>query len=92
MMRALATCVLAMLLTACVNDPLATSPSSNPDLHVDTLFTHDGCTVYRFHDLGYHYYVRCLGAPSAGPVATFTCRGKGCPNEDAIPTLTYPER
>jgi hypothetical protein len=92
MMRKLAALLLWMPITGCVTDPLATSPSSNPDLHVDTLFTHDGCTVYRFRDLGYHYYVRCLGAPSSQTVSTFTCRGKGCSGEDAIPTLAYPEQ
>ncbi len=92
MMRALALCLLVIPLSACVTDPLATSPSNNPDLHVDTLFTHEGCTVYRFHDLGYHYYVRCADAPPRATVSTFTCRGKGCVNEDAIPTLSYSEQ
>jgi Domain of unknown function (DUF4884) len=44
-----------------VNEPIASTPSSNPDVQVDLLFTHDGCSVYRFHDGTYHYYVRCEG-------------------------------
>jgi hypothetical protein len=80
-------CLLSAVATACVADPIATSPSSNPDVHVDVLLTHDGCTVYRFRDLGYHYYVRCgVGSPDP-TVSTFTCRGKGCAGEDAIPTI-----
>ena len=78
-----------MPLTACVTEPLATSPSSNPDLRVDTLFTHDGCTVYRFRDLSYHYYVRCQNSPPTETVSTLSCNGKGCKNEDSIPTMSY---
>jgi hypothetical protein len=81
-----------MILAACVTDPLATSPSNNPDVHVDTLFTHEGCTVYRFLDLGYHYYVRCHDTPAGEAESTFSCRGKGCKSEDAIPTLSSSER
>ena len=77
-----------MPLTACVTDPLATSPSSNPDLRVDMLFTHDGCTVYRFRDLSYHYYVRCDNARPTQIVSTLSCNGKGCWNDDSIPTLS----
>jgi hypothetical protein len=88
MIRSLAACLLVMPLAACVTEPMATTPSTNPDLHVDTLFTHDGCTVYRFRDLGYHYYVRCGGAGPTETVSTLSCRGKGCSNEDAIPTLS----
>jgi hypothetical protein len=71
---------------ACVNEPIASSPSTNRDVNVDVLFTHDGCTVYRFRDGSYyHYYVRCRGEPS---VVTLSCRGKGCVDDDSIPTLS----
>ncbi len=78
------------MLAACVNDPVATSPSNNADVHVDELFTHDGCTVYRFKDLQYHYYVRCKGEPSA--TATLSCVGKGCRDDDTIQTVPQPSR
>jgi hypothetical protein len=72
------------LVAACVNDPVATAPSNNADIHVDELFTHEGCTVYRFRDGAYHYYVRCNGDPV---VTTLSCLGKGCNVDDRIPTI-----
>ncbi len=86
MHRPLAVPLLLLPLTAaCVNDPIATAPSNNADIHVDELFTHDGCTVYRFRDGNYHYYVRCKGDPA---VTTLSCIGKGCKDDDSIPTTT----
>jgi hypothetical protein len=77
------------LVAACVNDPVATSPSNNADIHVDQLFTHDGCTVYRFKDGWYHYYVRCKGEPA---VTTLSCMGKGCKDDDSIQTIPVAAR
>lgn len=35
----------------------------NRDFQVDTLFTHDGCTVYRFNDGGAsRYFTNCKGS------------------------------
>jgi hypothetical protein len=87
MMRALAACLVATSFMGCVaTEPVATSPSNNPDLHVDTLFTHDGCTIYRFRDLAYHYYVRCQDASPAQTISTLGC-GKTCRREEVIQTL-----
>ena len=37
-----------------------TAPTDNSAIAVEQLFTHDGCSVYRFRDAGYpRYYVRC---------------------------------
>jgi hypothetical protein len=85
---ALALTILA-LVTACVNDPVSTVPSNNAGIHVDELFTHDGCTVYRFRDGSYHYYVRCKGEPGKGvpETTTLSCIGKGCKDDDSIPTF-----
>jgi hypothetical protein len=84
MIRTPALTLLAIPLLACVNDPVATTPSNNADVRVDELFTHDGCTVYRFRDGAYHYYVRCKGEPA---VRSLSCLGKGCNEDDSIPTL-----
>jgi hypothetical protein len=87
MMRAIAPCLVTAALAGCVNDPVATSPSNNPDMQVDMLFSHDGCTVYRFRDITYHYYVRCHDARSAETLSTRSC-GKSCSYEEAIQTLS----
>jgi hypothetical protein len=34
----------------------------NAEYKVDTLFSKDGCTVYRFHDGGYRYFTNCVGS------------------------------
>lgn len=38
--------------------PIAASQTSN-GYNVEKLFTHDGCTVYRFEDGRSRYFVRC---------------------------------
>lgn len=70
------------LVMACVNDPVATAPSNNEEIHVDELFTHDGCTVYRFRDGNYHCYVRCTGEPV---VKTLSCIGKAVSGNESLP-------
>lgn len=52
---------------------------------VETLFTYDGCTVYRFMDTGYYrYYSKCTAAQST---TTWSegC-GKGCSRSVEIET------
>jgi hypothetical protein len=96
--------VLRPLLLACIAVPLggcyfpatpvSTAATNNPDVDVEELVTHDGCTVYRFRDRIYHYYVRCRdGAPGApGPTrATSTSSpvscGKTCVRSEEIETV-----
>ena len=53
--------VLSLLVVAgCDRPPLESRVSSNPLYQVDKLFSHDGCTIYRFRD-GLHniYYAVC---------------------------------
>lgn len=51
---------MTMLLAACSKDPIATAQTDNKDYVVETLFTKDDCTVYRFKDRGYYrYFVKC---------------------------------
>jgi hypothetical protein len=82
-------CILAAPLFACVEPAVATAPSNNANIEVDTLFTHDGCTVYRFHDGTYHYFVRCRDAQSASTLSRVPC-GKNCTRPDEIPTVVAP--
>jgi len=43
--------------------PAETSTSVGRDFVVDKLFTHEGCSVYRFSDGGYNrYYTNCNGS------------------------------
>lgn len=39
------------------------SSAAGTEFVVDKLFTHEGCTVYRFRDAGYYrYYTNCSGS------------------------------
>jgi hypothetical protein len=78
--------VLVLATAGCHASAVAESPTNNAELEVQVLFTHDGCTVYRFFDVGAHYYVRCNGAPPE-TMSRVSC-GKNCSRPEAIPTLT----
>jgi hypothetical protein len=91
MTRAIVACVVAIPLVGCAATPITTALSNKPEVHVETMFTHEGCTVYRFFDQRYHYYVRCQGAESARTLSSASC-GKNCSYEDEIPTLSSLER
>jgi hypothetical protein len=65
MMRILFVCLLAC--AGCMADPIATAPTNNAQIQVDLLFEHEGCRVFRFRDIGYHYFVKC---DAAGPNAS----------------------
>jgi hypothetical protein len=55
---------LCFLLVGCAGEPEQTTPVSK-DFKVDRLFTHEGCTVYRFEDAGYlRYFTNCQGGTS----------------------------
>lgn len=61
--RALA-CIVAVLvlLAGCAREAERSAPAGR-EFTVDTLFTKDGCTVYRFYDAGYHrYFTNCSGS------------------------------
>ena len=86
-MRHLLACLLLSVpLVGCMQPAIATTPSNNPNIEVDTLLTHDGCTVYRFRDGAYHYFVRCAEARSASTASVVSC-GKNCSRPDDIQTL-----
>ncbi len=79
--------VLGAIGAGCVHAPLSKAPSDNPEVQVDTLFTHDGCTVYRFEDNGFHYYVRCRQAEPAATSSMVPC-GDNCERPEQIQTLS----
>jgi hypothetical protein len=77
---------LCVLVSACIRPPVNTSQSNNPAFQLDKLFTHDGCTVYRFEDAAhYHYFTDC-----AGSVSTQQWCGKSCTYDDTVETVRPP--
>lgn len=72
------------LLAGCQKAAEVSSPAGL-EFNVDRLFTHDGCTVYRFRDAGSsRYFTRCVGASSE--VGWQEACGKGCSRMMNIPT------
>lgn len=66
--------VAMLLLVGCAKDPIAVDRTDNPEVNIHTLFTHNGCTVYRFYDNGYrHYFSDCRGS-----VTSRVSCGKNC--------------
>lgn len=68
----------AVLAVGCTKHPEKVESSTNPNVAVATLFTHDGCTVYRFEDGGRdHYFARCGEKAETISPKTTSC-GKSC--------------
>lgn len=56
--------LLALLCAGCARQAESTS-KAGVDFEVETLFTKDGCTVYRFWDAGHRrYFTNCAGTTS----------------------------
>jgi hypothetical protein len=88
-MRWLAPSLVAMACSACLGTapPVTSTPSNNPKIEVETLFTHDGCTVFRFYDAGYHYYAHCAGThESVATMSSVPC-GRNCVRQEEVPTV-----
>jgi hypothetical protein len=52
--------IAALFLSACSVEPTGAANTNNPQLRVVQLAQVDGCTIYRFYDVGRsHYFVRC---------------------------------
>jgi len=75
----------ALASAGCVTPPIGTAMTNNPGIQVDLLFEHDGCRVYRFMDVGYHYFARCDGAGPTATVLPDKC-GKGGRECGSVPT------
>ena len=70
----------AILALAGCSKPAETSTQVGREFVVDKLFTHEGCTVYRFTDGGNNrYFTNCQGSTSW----TEQC-GKGCTRQVGI--------
>lgn len=80
----------ALALTACEKPPVARVGTTNPEIVVEELFTHKGCTVNRFYDHGNsNYYTVCTGAKTSSATNRRSC-GKGCVRHDRN-TTAYQE-
>lgn len=56
---------LAVVALAGCTKPAETTTAVGKDFVVETLFTHEGCTVYRFTDGGSNrYFTNCSGSTS----------------------------
>lgn len=78
-MRHLILIAVIALLAGCLKKA-ETSTSAGTEFVVDKLFTHEGCTVYRFSDGGNsRYYTNCQGSTAW----TEQC-GKGCTRQQGI--------
>lgn len=54
---------------------------------VETLFTHDDCTVYRFSDAGhFRYYTNCKSGQNSTTMWNEGC-GKNCRRREEITTV-----
>lgn len=70
--------------TGCAQPAMYTSTTPNPAIAVDTLFTYDGCTVYRFQDGGHAvYYANCGGTASTDQEVS--C-GRNCTRPETVIT------
>jgi len=78
--------LVAFFISGCSKPAETVSSTSNPEVNVGKLFTYDGCTVYRFGDVGYsHYFVKCEGQNSSTSFRMRYC-GKNCRNPESITT------
>lgn len=85
-MKIVSLAVFVVLLSGCDKRAEEVRQSSNPNVPVETLFKHDGCTVYRFYDGGRdHYFSKCEGLQTQ-TIAGQSC-GKNCYRDEVISNL-----
>lgn len=73
MKRAIIAIAALLALVGCEKGPERPTPAGK-DFTVDTLFTHDGCTVYRFSDAGYlRYFTNCSGTTMTHRNENYRC-------------------
>lgn len=78
-MKTLLTILALLTLSAC-GKPAESTTQVGVEFVVHKLFTHEGCTLYRFYDGGYaRYYTNCSGSTSW----TESC-GKNCSRPNGI--------
>lgn len=54
--------ILAIAVLSGCSKPAETRTAVGREFVVDKLFTHEGCTVYRFYDGGTRYFTNCSGS------------------------------
>jgi hypothetical protein len=87
MLKTLTIIALACAALAGCTKAAETSSAAGLDFKVDRLFTHEGCTAYRFADEGrFRYYTRCDGAQAATTWSEYC--GKNCTRSVDVPTYT----
>jgi hypothetical protein len=72
-------CVILVVLVGCQKQ--SEEIVSQGEYKVEKLFTHEGCTVYRFHDAWTVYYTNCKGQAQS----QHNC-GNGCMKTDVVTT------
>lgn len=58
-MKRLIAVLACMTIGACVKSSIGRESTNNKDIAISKLFDKDGCTMYRFYDMEYRYFVIC---------------------------------
>ena len=78
--------ITALVVAGCNKVPEYSSPAGR-EFVVDTLFTHEGCTMYRFSDGGYsRYFAKCDGDSVTAQTEWGESCGKNCVRQREITT------
>lgn len=82
---------LLLLVSGCLADAKESHNTDNPNITVQLLFTHEGCTVYRFTDEYPRYYVVCEQGSARTLTEEIHSSGKATTRIPVeIPTVTRP--
>lgn len=70
--------ICALILTGCRSSAVETRSTNNPEIKIEKLFEHDGCTIYRFYDGSPVYFARCGGSRSLSWNQSYQCGKSLC--------------
>ena len=70
----------ALAMVAGCEKPAESVAHTGAGFTVERLFTHDGCTVYRFSDSYKRYFTRCDGIAAQSTTTWQESCGKSCTN------------
>ncbi len=68
----------ALAMVAGCEKPAESVAHTGAGFTVERLFTHDGCTVYRFRDPNHRYFTRCDGVTAQSTTTWQESCGKNC--------------
>lgn len=68
----------ALAMVAGCEKPAESVAHAGAGFTVERLFTHDGCTVYRFRDTYHRYFTRCDGVTAQSTTTWQESCGKNC--------------